>query len=83
LRVLKKIYLSFDFDFFDPSFFPAVSNPEPMGFAFKDFVEILKTLMGKLLGIELVEYLPILDHSLTCGTISAIVFRESLIALHR
>jgi len=79
----EKIYLSFDFDFFDPSFFPAVSNPEPMGFAFKDLIEILKNLRGKLVGIELVEYLPTLDHSLTCGTISAIVFRESLIALHK
>lgn len=74
----EKIFLSFDFDFFDPSFFPAVSNPEPMGFTFKDFIEILKILKGKIVGAELVEYLPTLDYSHSCGTVSAIVFREVL-----
>ncbi len=81
VNMFEKIYLSFDFDFFDPSFFPAVSNPEPMGFKFNDLLEVLRMVREKLIGIELVEYLPTLDFSLSCGTIAALVFRESLIAL--
>ncbi len=78
----EKIYLSFDFDFFDPSFFPAVSNPEPMGFGFKDFIEVIMMLKGKLISAEMVEYIPNLDTSKSCGAISAIVMRELLVALY-
>jgi len=77
----ERIYLSFDFDFFDPSVFPAVSNPEPMGASFRDFINLLKHLKGRLIGAELVEYVPLLDTSRTCGSIAALVLREVMVSL--
>ncbi len=77
----ERIYLSFDFDFFDPSIFPAVSNPEPMGASFGDFINLMKHLRGKLIGAELVEYVPLLDPSRTCGSIAAWVLREVMLSL--
>lgn len=62
LKDLKNIpghvYLSIDFDALDPSVLPAVGNPEPDGMKFKEIVEAVKILSGKLIGIDFVEFTP-------------------------
>ena len=74
------IYLSLDFDFFDPSFFDCVSNPEPGGFYFRDFLKILDYLKGKLVGFDIVEYNP-LSGSSSCMAKAAVIFREIFLLL--
>ncbi|NPA80958.1 MAG: hypothetical protein GXO29_07950 [Thermotogae bacterium] len=76
-----RLFLSLDLDVLDPSEFPCVSNPEPMGVKFGDVLNLLKALRGKLLGAEMVEYLPTLDCSRRCGSVAAIMMRELLLTL--
>ncbi len=76
-----KVYLSLDVDVLDPSEFPCVSNPEPMGVRFVKLLKLLYALKGRLLGAEIVEYLPTLDHSHRCGSVGAILMRELSIVL--
>jgi len=50
----SKIYLSLDIDFFDPSFAPAVENPEPNGLSYLEFREIIDGI--KISCADLVEF---------------------------
>ena len=76
-----KVFLSLDLDVLDPSEFPCVSNPEPMGVRFSELMEVLLSLKGRLLGVEVVEYLPTLDTSHRCGSVGAVLLREVMILL--
>ncbi|NPB04485.1 MAG: hypothetical protein GXO39_08775 [Thermotogae bacterium] len=77
----RKVFVSLDLDVLDPSEFPCVSNPEPMGVSFKALLKLLISLKGKLVGAEMVEYLPTLDHSRRCGSVAAVLLREIMIVL--
>jgi agmatinase len=48
----SEIYLSLDFDIFDPSVFPAVDYPEPGGIGYYEFIEIINAIKGKLIGAD-------------------------------
>lgn len=57
----ENIYISFDFDAYDPSIMPCVGTPEPNGLNFEDvcFVfECLKKLNITILGADFVEFSP-------------------------
>jgi agmatinase len=58
----SKIYISLDFDVFDPSIFPAVDYPEPGGLSYFDFVEIMEAIKGKLIGSDVCCFKPIEDN---------------------
>lgn len=52
----SRVYISIDIDAFDPAFAPAVYHPEPGGFSFPDFVELLSLFdNSKIVGFDLVE----------------------------
>ncbi|MGC8812603.1 MAG: arginase family protein [Candidatus Aenigmatarchaeota archaeon] len=51
----SKVYISVDMDVFDPSIAPAVDHPEPNGFSLPEFLELLETFRGKIVGFDLVE----------------------------
>ncbi len=76
-----RVFLSLDVDVLDPSEFPCVSNPEPMGVRFPGLLKLLYSLKGRLVGAEMVEYLPTLDHSHRCGSVAAVLFREMSVLL--
>ena len=60
LKKLKgKIYLSIDYDIFDPSIIPSVGNPEPMGKSFREVSEAIGCLADRLVAIDFVEFTPI------------------------
>ncbi|MGC9132269.1 MAG: agmatinase [Candidatus Micrarchaeia archaeon] len=58
----KNVYISFDFDFLDPSFLPSVSNPEPFGFSLEEAMEIIKEIAKekKVIAIDFCEFSPTL-----------------------
>jgi len=75
-----KFYLSIDLDILDPSEFPAVSNPEPGGISFRELLESILLLKGKLVSADIVEYRPSLDPGFSAFT-GAVLTRELLILL--
>ena len=56
-------YLSLDIDFFDPSIAPGTGTPEPGGFFFHEFSEMLYAFFenAHVMGIDVVEVNPFLD----------------------
>ncbi|MBI5884764.1 agmatinase, partial [archaeon] len=54
----RKIYLSIDIDVFDPSIAPGTGTPEHNGLLYPEFRELLESVKGKIIGIDLVEVLP-------------------------
>ncbi len=55
LSVYDRIYLSIDFDVFDPSYAPAVSTPEPFGMNPVVMLEVFDRISKKVFAIDLVE----------------------------
>lgn len=54
------VYVTLDLDGFDPSEAPGVGTPEPGGFGWFDFLEIVEALKGRrLVGFDVVELMPI------------------------
>jgi agmatinase len=61
----SKIYVSIDMDAFDPSVAPAVHHPEPNGLLSREFSELINTIKGKIMGLDLVCIKPISDNNIT------------------
>jgi agmatinase len=58
----RKVYLSIDMDVFDPKDARGVGNPEPPGFFFFDFLQILDFIKAcKLVGFDVTEVIPRYD----------------------
>jgi len=53
-----KVYVSLDFDVFDPSYAPSVSTPEPFGISPIDFIKLLDKIPSEIVGFDLVEVIP-------------------------
>lgn len=54
------VYVTLDLDGFDPSEVPGVGTPEPGGFGWFDFLDILAALKGRrVVGFDVVELLPL------------------------
>jgi agmatinase len=80
----EKIYLSLDFDFFDPGYFPGTGTPEAGGASFDDYIRILKLLKRKqieIIGADIVELAPEIDHSDASTAFAAKALRETLICM--
>ena len=60
-----KIYISIDMDVLDPSFAPAVSNPEPYGISPSCIREFIHKFAGQTVGFDIVEITPTYDHGIT------------------
>lgn len=55
-----EVYVTLDLDGFDPSEVPGVGTPEPGGFGWFDFLDILEALEGRrIVGFDVVELLPL------------------------
>ncbi len=79
----KPIYLTFDLDWFDPSIMPGTGTPEPGGYFWKDFAAIVDILKNyKLVGADIVELSPQLDHSNISSILAAKVTRTLIMLLN-
>jgi len=64
LNDCERVYVSVDMDYFEPGLVPGVSNPEPGGGTFEDFLKHLSELRRfKLVGADVVELAPPYDHA--------------------
>lgn len=70
------VYLSIDVDVFDPSEAPGVGTPEPGGISFRLFLKWLKESSFPLVGFDIVEVSPPLDHNGITQTLAATILRE-------
>lgn len=60
------VYVTLDLDGFDPSEAPGVGTPEPGGFGWFDFLDILDALEGRrIVGFDVVELLPLPGNVIT------------------
>jgi len=80
----KPIYLTFDLDWFDPSIMPGTGTPEPGGYFWGDFAAVLDVIKyHNLIGADVVELSPKLDHSGISSTIAAKVIRSLIMILNK
>jgi agmatinase len=64
LKECKAVYLTLDIDFLDPAFAPGTGTPKPGGFSTRDLLSLLEKFSAlPLIGMDVVEVAPPLDHS--------------------
>lgn len=79
----RPIYLTFDLDYFDPSFFPGTGTPEPGGEDFHSFVSLCKILRNKnFVGCDVVELSPSIDLTGNSDVFATKVVRELILCLN-
>ena len=64
----RPLYITFDVDGIDPAFAPGTGTPVPGGLTSREALQLLRGMAGtRLVGMDLVEISPALDHAdLTC-----------------
>jgi arginase len=61
LRFANPVYISFDLDALDPAFAPGVSHHEPGGLTTRQALQVIQSLKGRIVGLDLVELNPSRD----------------------
>ncbi|MCE4613996.1 MAG: agmatinase [Desulfurococcales archaeon] len=75
-------YISIDMDAFDPSYAPAVGNPEPEGLTPSLILDVLwKIIDNRLVGFDIMETSPVYDLSGITGILASKLVVE-LVAMH-
>ena len=78
----KPIYLTVDLDWFDPAVLPGTGTPEPGGFMWNHFAELITELSKhNLVAADVVELAPMLDPSGVSSVLAAKVVRSLLLSL--
>ncbi len=79
----RPLYLTVDLDWFDPSVLPGTGTPEPGGFQWSDFAEVIEVLRAhNLVAADVVELAPQLDPSGISSVLAAKVTRSLLMLLN-
>jgi agmatinase len=75
----RPVYLSFDVDAIDPAFAPGTGTPVPGGLTSREALKLLRELAGiALVGMDVVEVCPPLDHADVTSHLAAHVAFEGL-----
>jgi len=77
----KKIYISFDIDFLNPSVAPATNCPEPGGPSYEETLEYLKSIVcfsKDIVGIDFVEYNPKCEGWMVTGIVVTNLIMECM-----
>ncbi len=75
----KPVYLSFDIDAIDPAFAPGTGTPVPGGLTSREALALLRQLAGvRLVGMDVVEVSPPLDHADVTSLLAAHLLFEGL-----
>ena len=78
----RPIYLTVDLDWFDPAVLPGTGTPEPGGYRWQDFAELVHVLRPHhLVAADVVELAPQLDGSGVSSVLAAKVTRSLLLLL--
>jgi len=72
----RPLYVTFDIDAVDPAFAPGTGTPVPGGLTSREALQFLRGLKGlRLVGMDVVEVCPVLDHAdITCHLAAALLF---------
>jgi agmatinase len=80
----RPVYLTFDVDGVDPAFAPGTGTPVPGGLTTREALEIVRGLAGlDLIGMDVVEVAPALDHADATSTLAAHLVFEGLAIVAR
>jgi len=60
-KIGRNVYVSFDMDAIDPAYAPGVSVPVPLGLRNTEAIILLKSLMKKVVGLDIMEVCPNYD----------------------
>jgi agmatinase len=71
LRFENPLYLSVDLDCLDPAFAPGVGNPVPGGLSTRELLDVLKSVSGRIVAADVVEFVPEYDLSEITATAAA------------
>jgi agmatinase len=75
----RPVYVSFDVDAVDPAFAPGTGTPVPGGLTSREALLLLRELRGvRLVGMDVVEVCPALDHADVTSHLAAHVLFEGL-----
>jgi agmatinase len=78
----RPLYLSFDVDAVDPAFAPGTGTPVPGGLTSAEALRLVRALAGsRLVGMDLVEVCPALDHADATAHLAAHLLFEGLALL--
>ena len=78
----QPLYLTVDLDWFDPAVMPGTGTPEPGGFLWQHFAELVSELRHhNLVGADVVELAPQLDRSGISSVLAAKVTRSLLLLM--
>ena len=81
LSSCSEIYVSFDIDAIDPSEAPGTGTPEPLGLRASEALSTLVRLIDdRLIGFDLVEVNPLVDHSRVTSVLAARMVQEAILA---
>ncbi|MCU0244398.1 MAG: agmatinase [Acidobacteria bacterium] len=78
LRFANPVYISFDMDALDPAFAPGVSHHEPGGLSTRQAVQIIQSLKGRIVGLDIVELNPSRDPSGITAAAAFKIFKETV-----
>ena len=71
----SRVYISVDLDGFDPSYAPAVYHPEPGGFSYQDFVDLMSVFVNsEIIGFDIVELKSIPNNNVTEFLATRVIF---------
>jgi agmatinase len=80
----RPVYLTFDIDAVDPAFAPGTGTPVPGGLSAREALALVRALAGvRLVGMDVVEVLPALDHADITSNLAAHLLYEGLAVLAR
>jgi agmatinase len=75
----RPVYVTFDVDGVDPAFAPGTGTPVPGGITSREAIALLRGLAGvRLVGMDVVEVCPSLDHADITSTLAAHLVYEGL-----
>jgi len=75
----RPVYITFDIDGVDPAFAPGTGTPVPGGLSSREVISFLRALAGvRLVGMDVVEVCPPLDHADLTSHLAAHVLFEGL-----
>jgi agmatinase len=76
---VRPVYVTFDIDAIDPAFAPGTGTPVPGGLTSREALTLLRGLAGvRLVGMDLVEVCPALDHADITSHLAAHLVYEGL-----
>ncbi len=75
INSFEKIYVTIDMDVLDPSYVPAVPNPEPEGLDTTTLLDLLEIVCKRnVIGFDVVEVAPQYDQGVTAIQATKVIF---------